>query len=102
MDLVRVRSLLVAELGKQTRRRLLLNQRLFYEQGNKSGHFLAHAVKTARAPNQIHQLRDRDDKILLRNDDIAHHFETYYRELYYTTSALAGPMFPLRWNALTR
>lgn len=90
-ELMHSRSVLLEELGKCTRRQYVLHQRIFYEQGNKCGRLLARAVRTSRPSNTIYHIQTQQDTSLFKNEDIAHEFEQYYKNLYNLRTPNSNP-----------
>lgn len=81
-ELTHTRALLLEELGKRSRRRYILGQRIFYEQGNKCGRLLARTVQNSKLSSTIHHLRNPRGELLNMNADIAKEFERFYQKLY--------------------
>lgn len=57
-DLTQTRELLLAELSHKTKHKFILQQKLFYEFGNKSGKYLAKAIQTNKVCTNIHTIKD--------------------------------------------
>ncbi|XP_040210578.1 CUB and sushi domain-containing protein 3-like [Rana temporaria] len=81
-DLTQARTSLMEELGKRAKRRYILGQRIFYEQGNKSGRLLARSVQNSKPTSTIHHIQGRGGTRLVKNGDIAKEFEDFYFKLY--------------------
>lgn len=82
MYLVRTQSFLLEELGKHTKRRYILGQRIFYEHGNKCGCLLACMVQNTKISSTIHHIRNPRGTLLVKNEDIAKEIESFYLKLY--------------------
>ncbi|CAI9604443.1 unnamed protein product, partial [Staurois parvus] len=81
-ELTCTRSQLLTELGKVVKKWFILSQKLYYEFANKSGKFLARALREKRSSMTVHKIRGPDGTMATSNPDIAAHFEHFYRSLY--------------------
>lgn len=75
-------ALLLEELDKRTKRRYILGQRIFYEHGNKCGHRLARSVQSSKLSSMIHSIHNNKGDLLVKNEEIAKEFESFYSKLY--------------------
>lgn len=76
------RDQLAEELNMKTKRQYILRDKIYYEQGNKSGKLLAKVVQNKKSATTVHHIRDKHDKFHSSNDEIAKQFEQYYQSLY--------------------
>lgn len=90
-DLMRTRANLLEELGKCSKRRYILGQMIFYEQGNKCGHLLACTVQNSKPTSTIHHIRSSEGDLVVKNEDIAKEFEKFYFKLYNLPSHDSSP-----------
>ncbi|XP_077340933.1 uncharacterized protein LOC143986462 [Lithobates pipiens] len=81
-ELTDTRALINETLNLNVKKKFILSQKLFYEQGNKCGRFLAQALRKQRNNNVIHHLRSSSGELITHNRDIAKEFEKYYSSLY--------------------
>lgn len=79
---MQTRQQLLEIFDRKTQRKFILNQKLFYEQGNKCGRLLARAIHAKKASTNIHTIKDSLGKASSVTADIAFQFERYYTELY--------------------
>lgn len=71
-ELADARTLLREELYKRARKRQMLSQYLFYEQGNKPGKLLAKFTQSLCST--VHHVVDKHGVIYSKNEDIARQF----------------------------
>lgn len=83
-ELADTRALLLEELFKRARKRLLLSQKLFYENRNKPGRLLA------RFTQNVH-IVDNSGVSYSKNEEIALQFHNYYKSLYNIQSTEHNP-----------
>lgn len=81
-ELTDTRTQLLELMGKQYRRRMTLANKTFYEQGNKSGHLLAMALKPHTTTSTVHCIKDKSGTSHNSTEAIAEQFQAYYTELY--------------------
>lgn len=81
-ELLQAREALREEIHKSLRRKYILNQKLYYEFGNKSGKLLAKALQHKKATHTIHEIKDSSWKSFVSPDDIATQFVNYFSKLY--------------------
>lgn len=81
-DLVQARVDLLEELDKKTKRNYILTQKIFYEYENKSGKFLARALRSKNVSMTAHSLTDSAGRKIVFNNEIEGQFVQYYTSLY--------------------
>lgn len=81
-DLTQTREPLLAALSHKTKCKFVLQQKLFYEFGNKSGKYLANTIQTNKAQTNIYTINYSQGRLRVTAPDIASQFEGYYFNLY--------------------
>lgn len=81
-ELTNCRTLLLEELGKRYKRRLVLSQKAFYKGSDKCGRMLARRLRNKHSSNIIHSIKDPDGTIHHALDKIACIFKEFYCKLY--------------------
>lgn len=70
-ELHTIRLQLSEELNVRTRIFLVLNQRIYYEHGNKVGRLLARTLKSKKTLASVDHIQDSQGNIFKSNQDIA-------------------------------
>lgn len=81
-ELLIARKEVQEKLELQAKRILFLRRGFFYEHGNKSGKFLARALRDIRSTTTITSIKNKEDKLLHDTDRIAAEFHEFYSKLY--------------------
>lgn len=66
----------------ETKRMLFFKKNVYYEAGDKTGKFLARALKEANAVNHISSIRSHRGTLEVSTEAIAAQFHQFYSELY--------------------
>lgn len=69
----------------KTQRSLFFKKRIYYESGDKTGRFLARALREACSTSVISGIRSPEGVLEVTSDAIASQFHTYYSKLYNLT-----------------
>lgn len=90
-ELTQTREYLLTELSHKTKRKFILQQKLFYEFGNKSGKYLVRAIQKNKARSNSHTINDSQGRSKVTAPDIASQFEAYCSTLYNLDTQADGP-----------
>lgn len=69
-------------LTATAKRFLFFKKKVYYEYGDKTGKFLARALKSPRFKNNILGIKNKEGTLDMADDLIAKHFHDYYTNLY--------------------
>lgn len=81
-DLLDTRKTLQQIMTATSKRFLFFKKKIYYEYGDKTGTFLARALKSPRYKNTILGIKNKEGKLDVVDDLIAKHFHEYYTTLY--------------------
>lgn len=81
-ELLETRKILQQTIDATTKRFLFFRKKVYYEYGDKSGKFLARALRGPRYNNKILGISNKDGTLDLTDKLIAQHFHDYYYNLY--------------------
>lgn len=80
--LLETRKSLKQLLDSKSKRLLFFKKKVYYEQGDTSGHLLTRALKNITTKHNITGIQDIGGNIDRTTDKIAQHFQEFYTNLY--------------------
>lgn len=81
-ELLETRKTLQQIVDATTKRFLFFRKKIYYEYGDKTGKFLARALRGPRHHNRILRIQNKKGTLDLSDELIAQHFHDYYSNLY--------------------
>ena len=81
-ELLDARKALQRILDDRAKRFLFFRKKIYYESGNKTGKYLAKALREHIHSNTILGIKGANNKLDVSNEAIAEHFHSYYKALY--------------------